>query len=133
MDDAVAAPLMPHAQGAGGPQRNTAVTFSFEAVSYSVLLVSEMRMRRVLTDVCGVSAPVDGALCPGNLQDQLGSAPALMCILGPSGAGARNSLHTCKYRVLALICCCGSCGAWRSVPSQAIVHKRTCNTAACCK
>jgi hypothetical protein len=64
------------------------VLFAFEAVNYSVLLYSEMATRRILTNIAGVNAPVKGALQPGVGATQMGSAPALMCILGPSGAGA---------------------------------------------
>lgn len=64
-----------------------AVCYAFHVESYAVLNMFPLRARHILTDVAGVAAPFQGRLRPSTLGSGT-PAPSLMCILGPSGAGA---------------------------------------------
>lgn len=89
-DRGLSQPLLSGALPEGSqPAGSGAVMFAFEGVCYAVLLAAERRVKRVLSDVSGVNAPVSGLLTPEAARGAFAAAPALMCILGPSGAGVR--------------------------------------------
>ena len=94
-----------------------AVLFAFSNVRYSVLLAAERRVKRVLTDVSGCNAPVQGLLTPEAACGSFTAAPALMCILGPSGAGMLA--YVVSVILVSVTHVCDTCYANSSVPSFA--------------
>ena len=69
-----------------------AVCYAFRVDSYAVLNMFPLRARHILTNVAGVAAPFQGRLGPSTLEGGT-PAPCLMCILGPSGAGAHHPVQ----------------------------------------
>ena len=88
-----AAPLIRAQRGSSAIGRQApcrAVVFSWTDVSYSVLVLSQMRVRQILRGVSGIAAPGSRALgASESLPDVADSdARAMTAVLGPSGAGA---------------------------------------------
>ena len=52
------APLMAGQPAATAPAQSSPVLFSFSVTSYSVLLMSEMKARRILTNISGLNGPL---------------------------------------------------------------------------
>jgi hypothetical protein len=85
-----------------------------------VLLVSEMKARRILTDIEGVNGPFHGPLVSGVPPEQQPPGAALMCILGPSGAGATVSADIICLPTLVL-CMQGCLHLWQHRARRAAV------------
>jgi hypothetical protein len=77
------------------PEGN-AVVFAFEVESYTIVNAWMLTSRQVLRNVRGISAPLQGCLSLQSVSaGQVNAAPALMAILGPSGAGATLPMLSC--------------------------------------